>query len=106
MAQTSQAPAQGHSVQSIPLDSSQTYASFGFTAGAGESGSAAWDAAGATIFFGGSAGAGIAGACCIGLGATSGLFRSINSACFIRFFASAKRTGTTRFSRSEEHTSE
>jgi len=63
-----------------------------FAAGAGESGSAAWDAFG---FFGGSAGAGIAGACCTGLGAIPGLFRSINSACFIRFFASANRTGTS-----------
>jgi hypothetical protein len=75
------------------------YTSLAFAAGGGESGSAAWDASG---FFGGSAGAGIAGACCTGLGATPGLFRSINSACFIRFFASANRTGTTRFSKDYE----
>ena len=89
--------------QSTHLDLSQTYGSFSFAAGAGESGGAAWGAAGATIFFGGSevvvgGSAGIAGACCIGLGATSGLFLSMNAGCLTLFFASAKRTGTTRFS--------
>jgi len=70
----------------------------GFTAGAGESGGAAC----ATLFFGGGevagGSAGIAGACSTGLGAASGLFRSMNSGCFVLFFASANRTGTTRFS--------
>ena len=87
--------------QSIHLDLSQTYGSFGFAAGAGASGGAAWGAAGATVFFGGGevagGSAGIAGACSTGLGATSGLFRSMNAGCFALFFASAKRTGTTRF---------
>src|ERR1019366_4477310 len=88
--------------QSIHLDSSQTYASLGFAVGADASGGAAWGAAGATLFFGGGkvavGGAGIAGACSTGLGAASGLFRSMNAGCFSLFFASAKRTGTTRFS--------
>ena len=35
-------------------------------------------------------------------GGIAGLFCSINSACFIRFFASANRTGTTRFSKDYE----
>jgi len=53
------------------LDLSQTYGSFGFAADAGESGGAAWGAAGAIIFFGGGevvagGSAGIAGACGIG----------------------------------------
>jgi hypothetical protein len=81
--------------QSIHLDLSQTYGSFGFAAGAGENGGAAVFFGGGEVVAGGSAG--IAGACSTGLGATSGLFRSMNAGCFALFFASAKRTGTTRF---------